>query len=148
MKLVQHGTFAVDRGRLWDFLIDVPRVAHCIPGVERIERVADDTYRGVLSVQVGPVKLALSGTLRVEEQDRTAWRASMRAEADDRGAGGGIRARMTARLTPAQTGTEFVMETDLAVLGKIGEFGQPLVKKKADGLMQAFVANVQAALAG
>lgn len=148
MKLVQRCVVTVERERLWDFLVNVPHVARCIPGVETIERTGEDRYRGVLHVQIGPVRLALGGTLTLEEQDRNAWQASMRAEADDRGAGGGIRARMTARLAPAEAGTEFVVETDLAVLGKIGEFGQPLIKKKADGLMQAFAANVQAAIAG
>lgn len=148
MKLVQRCVLAVERERLWDFLMDVPRVARCIPGVEAIEQAGDNRYRGVLKVQMGPVRLALGGTLTLEDPDRHAWRASMKAEADDRGAGGGIRARMTARLAPAETGTEFVVETDLAVLGKIGEFGQPLIKKKADGLIQAFAANVQAALGG
>ena len=148
MKLVQRCVLAVDRERLWDFLMDVPRVARCIPGAEVIERDGENRYRGILTVQVGPVRLALGGTLILEEQDRNGWQASMRAEASDRGAGGGIRARMTARLTPADAGTDLVVETDLAVLGKIGEFGQPLIKKKADGLIEAFAANVQAALGG
>ncbi|OLC31051.1 MAG: hypothetical protein AUH81_18635 [Candidatus Rokubacteria bacterium 13_1_40CM_4_69_5] len=148
MKLVQRCVLAVERERLWDFLVDVPRVARCIPGVEAIEHAGDNRYRGVLKVQMGPVRLALGGTVTLEEQDRKAWQASLRAEADDRGAGGGIRARMTARLAPAEAGTEFIVETDLAVLGKIGEFGQPLIKRKADGLIQAFAANVQAALGG
>jgi carbon monoxide dehydrogenase subunit G len=90
--------------------------------------------------------LALSGTLTLEAQDRDAWLVSLRADADDRGAGGGIRARLTARLAEAPAGTELVVETDLAVLGKIGEFGQPLIKKKGDGLIEAFAANVQARL--
>jgi carbon monoxide dehydrogenase subunit G len=148
VKLVQRCVLAAERERLWDFLVDVPRVARCLPGVEAIEPVGENRYRGVLNVQMGPVRLALGGTLTLEEQDRNAWQASMRAEANDRGAGGGIRARMTARLAPAEAGTEFVVETDLTVLGKIGEFGQPLIKKKADGLIQTFAANVQAALAG
>ena len=148
MKLVQRCVLSVPRERLWDFLMDVPRVAQCIPGVEAIERAGENRYQGILNVQMGPVRLALGGTLTLEEQDRNAWQASLRAEANDRGAGGGIRARMTARLAPAEAGTEFVVETDLAVLGKIGEFGQPLIRKKADGLIQAFAANVQAALGG
>jgi carbon monoxide dehydrogenase subunit G len=148
VKLLHRCVLAVERERLWDFLVDVPRAARCLPGVEAIEPAGENRYRGALHVQVGPVRLVLGGALTLEEQDRNAWRASMRAEADDRGAGGGIRARLTARLAPAEAGTELVVETDLAVLGKIGEFGQPLIKKKADGLIQAFAANVQTALGG
>jgi len=146
VKFTQRSTLAVERERLWDFLMDVPRVGRCIPGVEGIEAVSDSGYRGLLRVQVGPIRLSLEGTIAIEERDREAWRASMRAEASDRRAAGGIRARMTLELRPAGTGTELSVETDLSVLGKIGEFGQPIIRKKADSLMQEFAANVEAAL--
>lgn len=146
MKFTQRSTLAVERERLWEFLMDVPRVGRCIPGVEGIEPVTDSGYRAQLRVQVGPIRLSLEGTITIEERDREAWRASMRAEASDRKAGGGVRARMTMALLPAEGGTELVVETDLSVLGKIGEFGQPIIKKKADGVMHEFAANLQAAL--
>ncbi len=146
MKLTQRGTVAVEPARLWAFLMDVPRVGRCIPGVEAIRPLDDGRYRGVFKVQVGPIRLALEGTLTIEEQDRDAGRAAMRAEASDRRAGGGVRARMTMTLAAADGATEFTVDTDLSVLGKIGEFGQPTIKKKADSLMQEFVTNVQAAL--
>jgi carbon monoxide dehydrogenase subunit G len=53
---------------------------------------------------------------------------------------------MTIQLSPAAGGTELLVETGLSILGKIGEFGQPFIKKKADGLMQEFVSNLEAAL--
>lgn len=146
MKFTQRSTLAVERERLWEFLMDVPRVGRCIPGVEGIEPVTDSGYRGQLRVQVGPIRLSLEGTITIEERDREAWRASMRAEASDRKAAGGIRARITMELRPATAGTELSVETDLSVLGKIGEFGQPIIRKKADSLMQEFAANVEAAL--
>ena len=93
------------------------------------------------------VRLSLEGTITVEEQDRTAWSARMRAEANDRRLGGGIRARMHLALTPAEAGTRVRIDTDLAVLGKIGEFGQPVIRKKADGLLEEFARNLKSALA-
>jgi len=71
----------------------------------------------------------------------------MRAEANDRRVGGGIRARMSLTLAPTQGGTRLHIETDLVVLGKIGEFGQPIIKKKADSLLAEFARNLQSALA-
>ncbi len=147
MRLTQRCTLAVERERLWDFLMDVPRMSCCIPGVAKVEPAEDNRYRGAVKVQVGPIRLTLAGTITIEEQERHAWRASMRADATDQGAGGGVRARMTMTLVPAADGTELVVDTDLAVLGKLGEFGQPIMRKKADGLMQEFAANLQAALA-
>ena len=53
---------------------------------------------------------------------------------------------MNVPLAPGTSGTDVVVETDLSVLGKIGEFGQPVIRRKADALMQAFAANLRAAL--
>jgi carbon monoxide dehydrogenase subunit G len=54
---------------------------------------------------------------------------------------------MTLTLAPVENGTRLAIETDLAVLGKIGEFGQPIIKKKADTLLEEFAANLCSALA-
>ena len=147
MIFTQECVVPVARERLWDFLMDVPAVGRCVPGVERIEAVDGGAYRGDLKVQVGPIRLTLEGTITVEERDREAWRARMRAEASDRRLGGGIRARMSLTLAPAGEGTRLHLETDLAVLGRIGEFGQPVIRKKADTLLEEFVRNVGSALA-
>ena len=74
----------VERERLWDFLMDVPSVGRCVPGVETIEAVNGSAYKGGLKIHVGPIRLSLEGAITVEEADRAAWRARMRAEANDR----------------------------------------------------------------
>lgn len=147
MTFAQECVVAVERERLWDFLMEVPKVAQCVPGVEGVEAVETGAYRGSLRVQVGPIRLSLQGTMTVEEQDRAAWRARMRAEANDRRLGGGIRATMRLTLAPGEGGTRLQIETDLAVLGKIGEFGQPVIRKKADTLLAEFARNLQTTLA-
>jgi carbon monoxide dehydrogenase subunit G len=147
MTFTQECVVPVAPERLWEFLMDVPAVGRCVPGVESIEAVDGSAYRGGLKVQVGPIRLALQGTITVEAQDRDAWQARMRAEANDRRIGGGIRARMSLTLAPADAGTRLRIETDLAMLGKIGEFGQPVIRKKADALLGEFVRNLGAALA-
>ena len=147
MIFSQECVIPVERERLWDFLMDVPRVARCIPGVETVEAVDERSYQGRLGVRIGPIRLSLDGTVAVEEQDQAAWRARMRAEAHDRRLGGGIRARLSLTLAPAEVGTRVRIDTDLAVLGKIGEFGQPVIRKKADGLLEDFARNLRSALA-
>jgi carbon monoxide dehydrogenase subunit G len=147
MTFTQECVIPVERERLWDFLMEVPKVGRCVPGVETIEAVDASAYKGSLKVQVGPIRLSLQGTMTVEEQDRSAWRARMRAEANDRRLGGGIRARLSLTLAPGEGGTRLRIETDLAVLGKIGEFGQPVIKKKADTLLEEFARNLRSALA-
>jgi carbon monoxide dehydrogenase subunit G len=147
VTFTQECLIAVERERLWDLLMDVPRVGRCVPGVETIEAVDDRVYRGRLGIRIGPIRLSLDGTMAVEEQDRSVWRARMRADANDRRLGGGIRARMSLTLAPAEGGTRLQIDTDLAVLGKIGEFGQPVIKKKADSLLEEFARNLRSTLA-
>ena len=147
MTFTQECVIPVERERLWEFLMDVPKVGRCVPGVEAIEAIDGNAYKGGLKVQVGPIRLALDGAITVEEADRGAWCARMRAEANDRRLGGGIRARLSLTLSPADVGTRVRIDTDLAVLGKIGEFGQPIIKKKADALLDEFVRNVRSTLA-
>ena len=146
VTFTQECVVPVERERLWHFLMDVPKVASCVPGVETVEAVDAGAYKGSLRVQVGPIRLSLQGTMTVEEQDRAAWRARMRAEANDRRVGGGVRARMSLTLVPGEGGTRLRIETDLAILGRIGEFGQPVIKKKADALLEEFARNLAAAL--
>jgi carbon monoxide dehydrogenase subunit G len=148
VTFTQECVIPAARERLWDFLMDVPAVGRCVPGVETIEAVnGGGAYRGALKVQVGPIRLSLEGTITVEEADRNGWRARMRAEANDRRLGGGIRARLNLTLAPVETGTRVQIDTDLAVLGKIGEFGQPVIRKKADTLLEEFARNLRSALA-
>ena len=147
VTFTQECTIPVGRERLWDFLMDVPAVGRCVPGVERIEAMDGSAYRGGLKVQIGPIRLSLEGTITVEEADRGAWRARLRAEANDRRVGGGIRARLSLTLAPAEGGTRVLIDTDLAVLGRIGEFGQPIIRKKADALLGEFAQNLRSALA-
>ena len=147
MNFTQECHVPVARERLWDLLMDVPAVSRCVPGVDAVEQAGDHAYTGSLAVKVGPVRLKLQGTITIEEQDRAAWRARMRAEANDRRVGGGIRALMQLALLPEGDGTRIRIETELAILGKIGEFGQPIIRSKADRLLEDFARNLSTALA-
>lgn len=147
MTFTQECVIPAARERLWEFLMDVPVVSRCVPGIRDVEPADDNTYRGALEVKVGPIRLALQGTITIEEQNRAEWRARMRADANDRRLGGGIRARMHLALLPDDAGTRLKIDTDLAVLGKIGEFGQPVIRAKADALLDEFARNLGSALA-
>jgi uncharacterized protein len=148
VTFTQDCVIPAERARLWDLLMDVPKVARCVPGVETVTPVDDRTFTGRLGVRIGPIRLSLDGTIAIEEQDQALWRARMRADASDRRLGGGIRARMSLTLSPAEGGTRLQIETDLTVLGKIGEFGQPMIKKKADTVLEEFAENLQREMTG
>lgn len=147
MKFEHKATIQAPIADVWTFLMDVPAVATCAPGVERVEPLGDNHYRGTLKVSVGPVRLTFEGDVVVVERDEAAHKAAMRAEAADRRAGGAVKALLSMALAePAPGSTELTMETDAQVLGKIGEFGQPIIRRKAEQTMDEFARNLQKAI--
>ena len=144
MRFEHSAAIAASRARVWDLLMDVPRSARLVPGVESVEAAGPDRYRGTLRVQVGPVRLALEGDVAITARDAEAGTATMRVDAADARAGGAVRATLGLALSERDGATELRITTDAQVLGRIGEFGQPIIKRKADQLMSEFAANVQA----
>ena len=144
MKFSQTAQIPVAREPLWNFLMDVPKVAKSLPGVESVSKIDDTTYQGALTVRVGPIKLNLQGKIILEEQNKQAWRAALRAEAKDRMAAGAVNGKTTMSLKEISANlTELVVDTDVNILGKIGEFGQPIIRKKADSMLKEFVENIK-----
>lgn len=144
MKFSQRAVIPVAREPLWDFLMDVPKVAKSLPGVESVSQIDDTTYQGNLKIRVGPIALNLQGKIVLEECDRSSWRAVLRAEASDRMTAGAVKGKSSMELKEmGPKETEFLVETDVNILGKIGEFGQPIIRKKADQMLQEFIANIK-----
>ncbi len=136
------------RERVWALLMDVPAAARLVPGVEDVVPTGAgiDTYRGSFRVQVGPVRLALEGDVRVVARDDEAGTASVRLDGADKRLGGGVRADVTLAVSRSAPAEVRVM-TDITILGRIGEIGQALMKRKADHVMAEFATNLQRALA-
>jgi carbon monoxide dehydrogenase subunit G len=144
MRFEHRVTIPAGRERVWDFLMQVPEVGQCVPGVTEVRPLSGDEYEGTMKVRVGPVALQLQGKLSIVERDESAGRATMRADAADRRAGGSVNARMQMQIeSKSPSETELIVTTDANVLGKLGEFGQPVIRRKADQTMDEFARNVQ-----
>jgi carbon monoxide dehydrogenase subunit G len=143
MTFTQTCTITASRDVVWDFLMQAENVARCLSGVEAFKQLDPDNYEGTLRVKVGPIALSLQGTLRVEARDREQWHGAMQAEAKDRRLGGGLRAHLNMDLREkGPTETEMCVTLEAHLLGKIGEFGQPVIRKKADAMLQEFATQV------
>ena len=139
MEFVNTARIPAPRERVWDFMQDLESVGQCVPGVENMEAPGENRYRGAMRIKVGPIALKLEGELALEERDASTATTSMRAEA----VGGSVQARVTMRATEVSLSeTELMVRTEAVVLGRLGEFGQPVMRKKADQIMAEFAANV------
>ena len=138
MKFTHTATVAATRDVVWAQVMDVAAAARCVPGVASVRPAGKDRYAGTIAVQVGPVRLALDGDLAITARDEQAGTASVRADAKDSRVGGAIRATMDLALADRSGATELRIDTDLTVMGRLGEFGQAVIKRKADQLMRDF----------
>lgn len=146
MKFEQTVALPSDPRRVWEFVMDVRAVAECIPGIENVEPLGDDRYRMTVKVKVGPVALALQSEIAIVERDETTWTARLRLDAADKRVGGAVKATMAMRLARAGEGTTLLVETDAQVMGRIGDFGQPMIRKKADQMLGEVAQNMRRSL--
>jgi len=136
VKLEHRVTVDAPRAAVWAVLMDLPAAARCVPGTRDV--VPDGQgVRGTLDVRVGPVKLALAGTVAIESRDEAAGTARLRANAEDQRLGGAVRALVDLAVSGDEP-TELRMSTDVAILGRIGELGQPLIARQADKVLAGF----------
>jgi len=144
----QRVTIAAPTERVWDFMMDVPAVSQCLPGVESVSQVDQDTYAGALQVRVGPIAVRLEGRVVVAEQDAESRRARMELKAADKRVNGAVNAKMLMQLHAREDGqTDLAIHTDAVVMGKLGEFGQAVIRKKADQMVTEFARNLSAQVA-
>jgi carbon monoxide dehydrogenase subunit G len=143
MKLSNEFTVAASLERTWQTLLDVERVAGCLPGAS-IEPVGQDgMYRGSMRVRVGPVTMAYSGTVRLADVDADQHVASFDARAKETKGTGTAAAVIRNRLEPAGDGTHVVVETDLNVTGRAAQFGRGLMQDVASKMLADFAGRLE-----
>lgn len=132
--------------RVWAILSNVPQAASLLPGVEAVEEQPDGTYRGSVRVRVGPIGITLTGRVEVE-QDREAGTWRLQARADDRRVGAGVSSTVETVISePAPGRTEMRVGADVQFSGRLGQLGQPLIRKKADDMVQEFADGLKRAV--
>ena len=143
MKLEHRCVVPASQDATWELLLDVPRATACVPGVQEVTPEGEHRYHATMEFRVGPMRIRFSGTIVLLEQDREKGEARFRVEATDRKVGGGLRADMTMQMVPLTEGeTEVLFVTDVAFMGKLGELGQPIIRRKAGSTLEDFSRNV------
>ena len=148
MKLQNSCVIPAGLNRSWQFLLDIPGSARCVPGVEEVAPDGDGFYRGALKAKVGPMSITLSGTVSIVDQDQVSGRARFVVEASDRRVGGGVKTEMSMQLSAISPDeTELAIETDTTFMGRLGELGQPVIRRKAQSTIEEFARNLSRELA-
>lgn len=132
--------------KAWAVLMDIPRIAPCMPGAELTEQVDQSTYKGKVAVRLGPVALAFTGTARFEELEEAAKHARVKAQGTDTKGRGGASATVDFRLVPAAAvGTKVLVTTDVNLTGSVAQYGRAsgIIQSVANQLMAEFADNLR-----
>jgi carbon monoxide dehydrogenase subunit G len=133
----------------WPVLIDLERVAPCMPGVT-VESSHDDYLHATMRVKVGPVTATYRATVAVESLDEVTHTAVLRVRGQETRGPGTVDADVTAALSPDGDGgasSTVALTTELEVTGKVAQFGGGVMTQVADRLLQQFAQRLEAELA-
>jgi carbon monoxide dehydrogenase subunit G len=122
----------------WRVLLDIERIAPCMPGAE-LQEVEGDEYRGVVKVKVGPITAQYKGVAKLAEVDEGAHRAVIDAQGRDTRGQGNAKALITMALAPDGDGTEVSIDNDVTVTGKVAQFGRGVMADVSTKLLAQFV---------
>jgi carbon monoxide dehydrogenase subunit G len=148
MKLEQSFEVQAPIEEVWAALTDLERVAPCLPGASITERDEDGTYHGTFQVKLGPATAAYRGTIRIEDVDEPAHRATLRARGTDKRGQGGASATIVNTLSAVDGGTRVEAVTDFSITGRLAAFGRGgMMQDISNRLLKDFATCLQTRLA-
>jgi len=147
MQLEHSFTVPVPPAEAWRVLLDLQRVAPCMPGAT-LESVTGTEFAGRVKVKVGPITVTYRGTGRFTERDDAGLRTTVEAKAKETRGTGTAAATVRAHLTAADGGdTRVDVTTDLAITGKPAQFGRGVMADIGSKLIGQFAACLAEELA-
>jgi len=142
MKIEDQFRVDVPVDEAWKVLLDVERIAPCMPGAQ-LQEVEGDEYRGIVKVKVGPITAQYKGVAKIVEADESTHKVVLHAEGRDTRGQGTASATVTATLTPDGDGTIVAIDTDLNVTGKVAQFGRGVMADVSSKLLGQFAQNLE-----
>jgi uncharacterized protein len=126
----------------WSVLMDIQRIAPCMPGAELTEVIDPQHFKGKISVRLGPVALAFAGRVEIDSIDDANRSARVKAQGSDAKGRGGANATATFHIEPAGDGARVMIHTDLMLSGAVAQYGRGV------GMIQATAAQIIGQFAG
>jgi uncharacterized protein len=148
MQLENEFTVPASIDEAWAVLLDVERVAPCLPGAV-VEAGGDEgEYNGTMTVKIGPITARYKGTVKIQEADEAARRAVMRAQAKDARGQGTAAATITSTMEEAPEGTKVKVVTDMRVTGPAAQFGRGVMQDVSAKMMRQFAECLASEMSG
>jgi carbon monoxide dehydrogenase subunit G len=139
----------LSQAKAWALLMDIPRIAPCMPGAELTEIVDPRNFKGKIAVRLGPVALTFDGCVAFDSVDDVNHTARIKAQGSDAKGRGAGNATTTFRIEPAAAGSKVLIRTDLTLSGAVAQYGRGvgMIQATAAQLVGQFAGNLRAELA-
>ncbi len=146
MELRNAFTVPADLKTAWNTLLDVEKIAPCMPGAT-LTKVDGDDFEGMVKVKLGPVSMTYGGAAKFLERDDTAYRAVIEGTGKESRGSGTAKAVVTTQLVAeSATLTRVEVSTDLVITGKPAQFGRGVMQDVAGRIVDQFAANLAAVI--
>jgi carbon monoxide dehydrogenase subunit G len=146
MKIENGFDVPLPPAEAWRVLLDIERIAPCMPGAELLGRVGETGYKGKVAVRLGPVAVSFLGTARFEAIDEAARTVRLKASGNDEKGRGGAQADVAFALAEAAPGrTHVAIVTDLVLNGAVAQYGRgaAMIQDMAQQIVGRFAANLR-----
>jgi carbon monoxide dehydrogenase subunit G len=133
--------FVVDApvDRVWSYVLDVTKVAPCMPGAELTETVDDTTWKGKVAIKLGPVSMGFAGTVKMTERDDEAHHVALKADGREQRGRGAASALVTINMEADEGGgTKVAFVTDLTITGAAAQYGRGMIQDISAKLTNQF----------
>lgn len=142
--------FAIEapEDEVWAALMDIERVAPCMPGAKVTEKRSDSSFAATIKVKLGPVTMNYAADLEVEDRNDAEHTAKMTVAATETRGQGNAEAEVAMSATGEDAGTRVRIVTDLNLTGRAASMGQSLIADVSAMLVDRFAANLAKMLAG
>ena len=132
----------------WNYMLDVEKIAPCMPGAELTEVIDERNWKGQLNMKFGPVSMSFAGTVVMESRDDSAHKVVLRAKGMEQRGKGAANATVTSWMEPsAETGQTLVkMQADITLTGAAAQMSRGLLPEISKRLTQQFADCLQASM--
>lgn len=143
-----HNSFEVPMppAAAWACLMDVPATVPCFPGAELVETIDEDSYKGRVTVKLGPVAMVFNGRLTIEGRDEAAHSATIKAAWTEAKGRGNANTVTRFAMKPQGEGTAVELDTEVQLAGQVAQYGRGagMIADISAQLVSKFAHNLRA----
>ncbi len=148
MKINNEFTVGAPIQQAWDTMLNLERIAPCLPGAAIQEEKDEGEYDGTMKVKIGPITANYKGTVKFEEVDEENHRAVLQATGRDARGQGTASATIVSTLQEESDSTKVSVETDMKLTGRAAQFGRGIAQDVATKMLDQFASCLEEEITG